>query len=45
MQRSRGGFRAMTLSVPTRYIHTVTETIHQRDLQAAIDLLAAWLEA
>lgn len=44
MQRSRGGFRAMTLSVPTRYIHTVTECIHRRDLQAAIDLLAAWME-
>lgn len=44
MQRSRGGLRTMTLSVPTRYIHTVTECIHQRDLQSAIDLLAAWLE-
>jgi endoglucanase len=44
IQRSRGGFRTMTLSVPTRYIHTVTECIHQRDLQSAIDLLAAWLE-
>ncbi|HZL37740.1 MAG TPA: M20/M25/M40 family metallo-hydrolase [Tepidisphaeraceae bacterium] len=44
MQRSRGGLRTMTLSVPTRYIHTVTETIHRRDLQSAIDLLAAWLE-
>jgi len=44
MQRARGGYRAMTLSVPTRYIHTVTECIHKRDLQAAIDLLAAWLE-
>jgi putative aminopeptidase FrvX len=45
MQRSRGGFRTMTLSVPTRYIHTITETIHRKDLQSAIDLLAAWLEA
>jgi endoglucanase len=44
MQRSRAGIKTMTLSIPTRYIHTVTETIHQRDLQAAIDLLAAWLE-
>ena len=44
MQRARGGFRTMTLSVPTRYIHTVTECIHKRDLQASIDLLAAWLE-
>ena len=44
MQRSRGGFKTMTLSIPTRYIHTVTECIHKRDLQASIDLLAAWLE-
>jgi len=44
MQRSRGGFKTMTLSVPTRNIHTVTECIHRRDLQSAIDLLAAWLE-
>lgn len=45
IQRTRGGYRAMTLSIPTRYIHTVTESVHQRDLQSAIDLLAAWLEA
>lgn len=44
MQRARGGYRTMTLSIPTRYIHTVTECIHKRDLQSAIDLLAAWLE-
>jgi tetrahedral aminopeptidase len=45
MQRSRGGFRTMTFSVPTRNIHTVTECIHKRDLQSAIDLLSAWLES
>ena len=45
IQRSRGGYRTMTLSIPTRYIHTVTECIHQGDLQSAIDLLAAWLES
>jgi tetrahedral aminopeptidase len=44
MQRVRGGYRAMTLSVPTRYIHTVTECVSKKDLQSAIDLLAAWLE-
>jgi len=27
----------MTLSVPTRYIHTVTECVHKTDLQSAID--------
>ena len=44
MQRVRAGVRAATLAVPTRYIHTVTETIHKRDLQSSIDLIAAWLE-
>ncbi len=43
LQRARGGTRAITLSVPTRYIHTVTETIHRDDARAAVDLLAAWL--
>lgn len=43
MQRVRGGVKTATLGIPTRYIHTVTECVHQRDLQSAIDLLAAWL--
>lgn len=43
VQRTRAGTRAITLSIPTRYIHTVTESIHRKDAQAAVDLLAAWL--
>ena len=43
LQRARGGSKAITLSVPTRYIHTVTETIHKGDLRATVDLLAAYL--
>ncbi len=43
MQRSRSGIRTITLSVPTRYIHTVNEMVHRDDLHAARDLLAAWL--
>ena len=43
MQRARGGSRAITLSVPTRYIHTVTETVHRGDLKATVDLLLAYL--
>jgi putative aminopeptidase FrvX len=43
VQRSRAGARAITLSIPTRYIHTVTESIHRKDAMAAVDLLAAWL--
>ncbi len=44
MQRTRDGIRTATLALPTRNIHTVTESIHKTDLQAAIDLIAAWLE-
>ena len=45
IQRSREGVKTVTLAIPTRYIHTVTETIHKDDLQSAIDLIAAWLTA
>lgn len=45
MQRIRGGFKTITLSIPTRYIHTVCESAHKNDLKAAVDLLAAWLVA
>jgi endoglucanase len=43
MQRTRGGYRTITISIPTRYIHTITESVHQKDLDASVDLLAAWL--
>ncbi|MEM9295812.1 MAG: M20/M25/M40 family metallo-hydrolase [Planctomycetota bacterium] len=43
IQRARGGVKSMTLSIPTRYIHTITEMIDVRDLAAARDLLAAYL--
>lgn len=45
LQRSRGGMRTFTISIPCRNIHTITEACHTRDLQAAIDLLAGWLQA
>lgn len=43
IQRSGAGVRTFTLSCPTRYIHTVTESIHLDDLHACRDLLAAYL--
>lgn len=43
IQRAGGGTRAFTLSVPTRYIHSVTEMVHLDDLHACRDLLAAYL--
>ncbi|HAA56466.1 MAG TPA: endoglucanase [Myxococcales bacterium] len=45
LQRSRGGSKAITLSIPTRYIHTITETIHPDDLRATLSLLKAYCEA
>jgi len=44
IQRSGQAKRVFTLSIPTRYIHTTTETVHKKDLKAAIDLLAAYLK-
>jgi putative aminopeptidase FrvX len=43
IQQAGTGRKTITLSLPTRYIHTITEAEHKKDLQAAIDLLAAWL--
>lgn len=44
LQRARSGARAIALSIPTRYIHTVTETVHKDDLYATVELLRAFLE-
>jgi len=44
IQRLHGGIPSFTLSIPTRYVHTVNETVHEEDVQACIDLLARYLE-
>jgi endoglucanase len=44
VQRLHGGIPSFTLSIPCRYVHTVNETVHRGDVQACIDLLAAYLE-
>src|SRR5262249_50928231 len=44
IQRSRGGVPSFTLSIPTRYVHTVNEMAAVADIEASIDLLAAYLE-
>ena len=43
IQRAGGGVPSGCISIPTRYVHSVTETCHARDVQASIDLLAAFL--
>jgi len=39
-----GGVPVMTLSIPTRYVHSVNEMVSASDVQACIDLLAHYLE-
>ncbi|CAM3357416.1 M42 family metallopeptidase [Deinococcus deserti] len=43
IQRSRAGVPTLTLSIPTRYIHTVVESVHEQDVRAGVDLLLAYL--
>ena len=43
IQRSAEGAKVITLSIPTRYVHSIVETINKKDLQATADLLAAYL--
>ena len=43
IQRAGNGARCIALTCGTRYIHTVTESAQKADLQASVDLLAAWL--
>ncbi len=44
MQRSREGVPSITLSTPSRYVHTVTEMVSKADLDAAVSLLTAAIE-
>lgn len=43
-QRVRGGVPAVTISIPTRYVHTVNEMASVSDVEASIELLARYLE-
>ncbi|HEX7342780.1 MAG TPA: M42 family metallopeptidase [bacterium] len=43
IQRAGKKAAVVTLSIPTRYAHSTVETCHKDDIQASIDLLAAYL--
>ncbi|GEM87625.1 M42 family metallopeptidase [Meiothermus granaticius] len=43
IQQARAGVPSLTLSIPSRYVHTVTEAVHLRDLEATVALLSAYL--
>ena len=44
MQTSRVGAAACTISIPTRYVHTVNEMASQVDIDASVALLSRFLE-
>lgn len=44
-QNTHGAKPVGALSVPTRYLHTVTESAHVEDVDATIDLLTAFVES
>jgi endoglucanase len=45
MQLAGPGSVAGCISIPTRYVHTTAETVETADVEAAVALLAALLEA
>lgn len=44
LQLTKEGVAAVTLSIPTRYVHSVVECVHPRDVEATLELLVAFLE-
>lgn len=44
IQPAREGAAVVTISIPTRYVHTVVEAAHRDDIEAAINLLVGFLE-
>ena len=44
IQRTRDGVPAITISTPTRYVHTVNEMVNKRDVAATVDLVRRFIE-
>lgn len=44
IQQSRGGVKAATISVPTRYIHSPNEMVSKNDLEACVELVKCVIE-
>jgi endoglucanase len=44
VQRSAGAVAAITISIPTRYAHSVVEMANKKDIEGAVKLVAAFLE-
>jgi tetrahedral aminopeptidase len=44
MRQVSGHTAVCTISVPLRYVHSTVETVNKKDLEASVNLLAAYLE-
>ena len=44
IQRSKSGVPACTISIPTRYVHSVVEMCHKEDIENSIKLICKFLE-
>ena len=44
MEKAQAGCPVITISLPTRYVHSVVETASKADLEASILLLKCFLE-
>lgn len=44
IQRSRAGVPVCTLSIPTRYVHSVVECVHRDDVNATVALLVNFIK-
>jgi endoglucanase len=44
IQMTREGVASVTISIPTRYLHSVVEAAHVADIEASIELLVSFLE-
>ncbi len=44
IQRTRDGVPSITISTPTRYVHTVNEMVNKQDVQATVDLVRRFIE-
>ena len=45
LQMAQEGAAVITLSIPTRYVHSVVESLHPDDVEATIKLLVAFIES
>ena len=44
IQRTRDGVPSITISTPTRYVHTVNEMVNKQDVNATVDLVRRFIE-